>query len=416
MSGAGNSTSQGEAGSFVFNNYETNVELKSYDRFDDSDLSLKDEIVRGVYAMGFERLSPIQRIAIKPIVSGEDIVVQSHSGTGKTATFVISALQRINTEVSATQAIIVSNTRELAEQTQRVFDNLSTFMGATSYLCIGGDMSNKYMASTVQQHVVIGTPGRLCDMIKRGYVDTSQVKMIIVDEADEVLSSGFRKQVSMIFRALPEATQTVLISATIPEEMSDLLQHIMRRNYISILVKNDEITLDGIRQHYAQLDERYKMNAIIDVLRLVSFSQCVIYCNKKQRADEIHRVLTDESFKVAVLHSDLLPKERKDVLNQFVKGQFRVIVTTDVMARGIDVQQISLVVNFDMPKQPSTYIHRIGRSGRFGRQGMAINFVVPQEMPILSNIQKTYNTNIYYLPENLSELNSPLAGRSSNKE
>ena len=180
----------------------------------------------------------------------------------------------------------------------------------------------------------------------------------------------------------------------------------MRKEYISILVKDDELTLDGIKQYYVELDEKYKMNALMDVLSNVSISQAVIYCNKKQKADDIKNQMTENKFKCDVLHSDLMPKERKDVLNNFVKGYTRILVTTDVMARGIDVQQISIVINYDMPKHSQTYIHRIGRSGRFGRKGLAINFVVPNEMNILSNIQKTYNTHVYYLPKNLQTLNN----------
>jgi translation initiation factor 4A len=187
--------------------------------------------------------------------------------------------------------------------------------------------------------------------------------------------------------------------------MSELIKYILRKNYISILVKDDELTLDGIKQYYADIGENYKMNALMDVLNNVSISQGVIYCNKKQKADEIRNHLMDMSFKCAVLHSDLMPKERKLVLQDFISGSTRILVTTDMMARGIDVQQISVVINYDMPKHPQTYIHRIGRSGRFGRKGLAINFVGNHEINILSAIQKTYNTHILYLPRNLQELN-----------
>ncbi len=389
---------------YIFENYETNTPLQYYDKFED--LGLRDEVLRSIFSFGFERPSPIQRIAIKPIIEGNDCVVQSHSGTGKTATFIIGALQRIDSSIKAPQVIILSNTRELAEQHLRVFRALSDNSNVGSYLCIGGDMSNKYMAGTIRSEVIIGTPGRIGDMIKRKYIDTTDIKLIIIDEADEVLSSGFQKQVSMIFRSINNTTyQTVLISATIPPEMSDLIQYILKKDYVSILVKDDDLTLDGIKQFYADIGENYKMAALMDVLNNVSISQGVVYCNKKQKADEIKAQLQEHNFKCEVLHSDLMPRERKSVLDDFVKGKSRILITTDVMARGIDVQQISVVVNYDMPKHPQTYIHRIGRSGRFGRKGLAINFVGHNEMNILSNIQKTYNTHIMYLPRNLQELN-----------
>jgi superfamily II DNA/RNA helicase len=391
--------------SYIFENYETNIDLKYYDKFED--MNLREDVIRSIFSFGFERPSPIQRIAIKPIIDGHDCVIQSHSGTGKTATFIIGALQTLDLSLKAPQVIIISNTRELSEQHQKVFRALADYSNASSYLCIGGDMSNKYMAGTIRNEVIIGTPGRIGDMIKRKYIDTTNIKLIIVDEADEVLSSGFQKQVSMIFRSIQnELYQTVLISATIPQEMTDLIQYILKKNYVSILVKDDDLTLDGIKQYYADIGENYKMNALMDVLNNVRISQGVIYCNKKQKADEIKRQLMDNNFKCDVLHSDLMPKERKAVLNEFVSGSTRILVTTDVMARGIDVQQISVVVNYDMPKHPQTYIHRIGRSGRFGRKGLAINFVGHNEMNILSNIQKTYNTHILYLPQNLQQLNN----------
>lgn len=390
--------------SFVFENYETNTQLSYYDNFED--LNLREDVLRGIFSFGFERPSPIQRIAIKPIMEGHDCVIQSHSGTGKTATFIIGALQSLDLSLKESQVIIITNTRELAEQHQRVFKSLAGLINVSSYLCIGGDMSNKYMSGHIRNEVIIGTPGRICDMIKRKYIDTSHIKLMIVDEADEVLSSGFRKQVSAIFRSISDPNfQTILISATIPEEMSELIKHILRPNYISILVKDDDLTLDGIKQYFIEISEQYKMDALIDMLNNIRISQGVVYCNKKQKADEIKHMLSEQNFKCDVLHSDLMPKERKAVLNNFITGNSRVLITTDVMARGIDVQQISIVINYDMPKHPQTYIHRIGRSGRFGRKGLAINYVGNNEMTILSNIQKTYNTHIYHLPKDLHSLN-----------
>lgn len=395
---------ESKSDSFVFENYETNVQLSYYDNFED--FNLREDVLRGIFSFGFERPSPIQRIAIKPIMEGHDCVIQSHSGTGKTATFIIGALQSLNLELKESQVIIISNTRELAEQHQRVFKALTANTNVSSYLCIGGDMSNKYMSGNIRNEVIIGTPGRICDMIKRQHINTTHIKLMIIDEADEVLSSGFRKQVSAIFRSIVDTSfQTILISATIPEEMRELISHILRPNYISILVKDDDLTLDGIKQYFIEISEQYKMNALVDMLSNIRISQGIVYCNKKQKADEIKHMLNEEGFKCEVLHSDLLPKDRKSVLNDFVKGNSRILITTDVMARGIDVQQISIVINYDMPKHPQTYIHRIGRSGRFGRKGLAINYVGNNEMPILSNIQKTYNTHIYHLPKDLHSLN-----------
>ena len=388
----------------LFENYELSKNLSYYDIFEDPELGLKDEILKGIYNYGFEKPSQIQRVAIKPIIDGKDIVVQSHSGTGKTATFIIGLLQRIDTDLKETQCIIVSNTRELADQTYKVFKALSIYTNITCNLCIGGDMQYKYSSDNIREQVIIGTPGRISDLINKDIINNSQIKLIIIDEADDVLSTSFRKQVKTIFRKIPPNGQVVLISATIPEEMESLFNNIFKPDYLSILVKDDELTLDGITQYYIHLDEQYKVDALIDLYKFVSIGQAIVYCNKKNRADELKYILMEKSFAVSVLHGDMIQKEREEIMAEFRTGKTRILITTDILSRGIDIQQVSLVINYDMPKYPQTYIHRIGRSGRFGRKGSAINFVTKKERNILSFIQKMYNTEISPLPQNVAEI------------
>ena len=388
----------------LFENYELSKNLSYYDNFEDPELGLKDEILKGIYSYGFEKPSQIQRVAIKPIIDGKDIVVQSHSGTGKTATFIIGLLQRIDNELKETQCIIVSNTRELADQTYKVFKALSSYTKITCNLCIGGDMQYKYSSDNVKEQVIIGTPGRISDLINKDIINNSQIKLIIIDEADDVLSTSFRKQVKTIFRKIPPEGQVVLISATIPEEMESLFNNIFKPDYLSILVKDDELTLDGITQYYIHLDEQYKVDALIDLYKFVSIGQAIVYCNKKNKADELKYILMEKSFAVSVLHGDMIQKEREEIMAEFRTGKTRILITTDILSRGIDIQQVSLVINYDMPKYPQTYIHRIGRSGRFGRKGSAINFVTKKERNILSFIQKMYNTEILPLPYNVADI------------
>jgi len=388
----------------LFENYELSKNLSYYDIFEDPELGLKDEILKGIYNYGFEKPSQIQRVAIKPIIDGKDIVIQSHSGTGKTATFIIGLLQRIDTDLKETQCIIVSNTRELADQTYKVFKALSIYTNITCNLCIGGDMQYKYSSDNIREQVIIGTPGRISDLINKDIINNSQIKLIIIDEADDVLSTSFRKQVKTIFRKIPPNGQVVLISATIPEEMESLFNNIFKPDYLSILVKDDELTLDGITQYYIHLDEQYKVDALIDLYKFVSIGQAIVYCNKKNRADELKYILMEKSFAVSVLHGDMIQKEREEIMAEFRTGKTRILITTDILSRGIDIQQVSLVINYDMPKYPQTYIHRIGRSGRFGRKGSAINFVTKKERNILSFIQKMYNTEISPLPQNVAEI------------
>lgn len=388
----------------LFENYELSKNLNYYDSFEDPELGLKDEILKGIYSYGFEKPSQIQRVAIKPIIDGKDIVVQSHSGTGKTATFIIGLLQRIDNELKETQCIIVSNTRELADQTYKVFKALSVYTKITCNLCIGGDMQYKYSSDNIKEQVIIGTPGRISDLINKDIINNSQIKLIIIDEADDVLSTSFRKQVKTIFRKIPPNGQVVLISATIPEEMESLFNNIFKPDYLSILVKDDELTLDGITQYYIHLDEQYKVDALIDLYKFVSIGQAIVYCNKKNKADELKYILMEKNFAVSVLHGDMIQKEREEIMSEFRTGKTRILITTDILSRGIDIQQVSLVINYDMPKYPQTYIHRIGRSGRFGRKGSAINFVTKKERNILSFIQKMYNTEILPLPCNVADI------------
>jgi translation initiation factor 4A len=387
-----------------FENYDLSKNLEYYDSFEDPELELNDSILKGIYSYGYEKPSPIQRVGIKPIIDGKDIVIQSHSGTGKTATFIIGLLQRINQEVEETQSIIISNTRELAVQTHSVFTQLSKYTSIKCNLCIGGDLQYKYSSEYIKDHVIIGTPGRISDLLNKNIISSNSLKLIIVDEADDVLSSSFRKQVKRIFQKIPTNCQVVLVSATIPTEMSELFDSLMKPDFLSILVKDDELTLDGIIQYYVNLDEEYKLDALIDLYKYLSIGQAIVYCNKKNKADDLKYALLENNFSVSVLHGDMMQKDREDIMKEFRSGTTRILITTDILSRGIDIQQVSLVINFDMPKYPQTYIHRIGRSGRFGRKGSAINFITKKERNILNFIQKMYNTEIKPLPYNVADL------------
>ncbi len=390
-----------QEGKTFFENYIINEELPFIDKFDDERLNLKKEILDGIYDHGFDRPSPIQRIGIKPIADGKDLVLQSHSGSGKTATFVTGMLQRIDFNNPKTQAVIISNTKELSGQIYDVMLKLSKFCNITHNLSCGGDLSNRYMTNDTQCQVIVGTPGRVCDLIQKNIINSRDIQIFIVDEADEVLSSGFRKQLKFIVGNLSKDCQIVLSSATIPQEMSNTVQTLLRPNYTTILVKNEELTLDEIKQFYVALEENYKMDVLLDIYKNLSIGQCIVYCNKKHRADEICGFLQSHGYTVGVNHGDLMLSERKEVMEQFRLGKVRILITTDLLARGIDIQQISLVINFDMPKYTQTYLHRIGRSGRYGREGVAINFVTRREKNILGYIERTFGTHVNHLPQDL---------------
>jgi superfamily II DNA/RNA helicase len=389
----------------VFQNYETNVPLREFKTFDEEGFDINNDILKGIFSYGYENPTPIQRLAIKPIMEGYDIIAQSHSGSGKTATFITGILHKINQTEKTNQCIIISNTRELADQTFKVFKELTRFTKITGNLCVGGEMQNRYTDNRFNEHVIIGTPGRICDLLNRNIINGSTIKAIVIDEADDVLSSSFKKQVKRIFQNCNNEAQVILLSATIPEDMVSIFPHIMKPNYISIYVRDDEISLEGIKQYYVgNMNEHDKFPTLLEIYKVFSICQAIVYCNKKQKADELKYYLTENNYSVLVLHGDMSTEERKDVMIDFRNGKYRILITTDVLARGIDIQQVSLVINYDMPKCPETFIHRSGRGGRQGRKGLTINFVTKRDRQIFYLIEKTYSIKIEHLPESIDAI------------
>lgn len=368
-------------------------------------MNLKPEIVRGIFGLGFEAPSAIQQRAILPIVSGRDVLAQAQSGTGKTATFSISALQRIDENEKKTQALIMAPTRELALQIQRVVVSLALHMDVTVHACIGGkSVSEDIEALKSGAQIVVGTPGRVFDMIERGYFKTKDVKMFIMDEADEMLSQGFKEQIYKVFQYLPETTQAVLLSATMPKDVLDVTTKFMR-DPVRILVKKDELTLEGIKQFYVNVElDEYKLMCLIDLYDSISVTQAVIFCNTRRRVEMLTEELTKQDFTVSSIHSDMSQQDRDKIMAEFRTGSSRILICTDLLARGIDVQQVSLVINYDLPDNNENYIHRIGRSGRFGRKGVAINLLADKDITRMREIEMFYNTQIQELPADIGDL------------
>ncbi|GMM44080.1 hypothetical protein DAPK24_006550 [Pichia kluyveri] len=368
-------------------------------------MNLKSDLLRGIYGIGFENPSAIQQRAILPIVSGRDVLAQAQSGTGKTATFSISALQRINEDEKTTQALIMAPTRELALQIQRVVVSLALHLNVTVHACIGGkSIEDDVKALRNGAQIVVGTPGRVFDVIDRGIFDTKNVKMFIMDEADEMLSQGFKEQIYKVFQYLPETTQTVLLSATMPKDVLDVTTKFMR-DPIRILVKKDELTLEGIKQFYVNVEEDlYKVMVLTDLYDSISVTQAVIFCNTRKRVEMLTEELTKQDFTVSSIHSDMSQQDRDRIMAEFRTGSSRILICTDLLARGIDVQQVSLVINYDLPDNNENYIHRIGRSGRFGRKGVAINLLSERDINRMREIEMFYNTKIEELPADVGNL------------
>ncbi|CAD5116449.1 DgyrCDS5334 [Dimorphilus gyrociliatus] len=328
------------------------------EKFDD--MNLREELLRGIYAYGFEKPSAIQQRAIIPCVKGHDVIAQAQSGTGKTATFSIAILQQLDMTKRTCQALVLAPTRELAQQIQKVVIALGDYMETQCHACIGGTNVRHDMA-TLQAgvHVVVGTPGRVYDMLQRRALDPQDIKMFVLDEADEMLSRGFKEQIYDVFRALPHSSlQVVLLSATMPSDVLDVTTRFMREP-IRILVKKEELTLEGIRQFFVQVErEEWKLDTLCDLYETLTITQAVIFCNTRRKVDWLTEKMHARDFTVSAMHGDMDQKERDIIMREFRSGSSRVLTTTDLLARGIDVQQISLVINYDLPTNRENYIHR----------------------------------------------------------
>mmetsp|Transcript_10638 Transcript_10638/g.15824 ORF Transcript_10638/g.15824 Transcript_10638/m.15824 type:complete len:416 (-) Transcript_10638:224-1471(-) len=368
-------------------------------------MELREELLRGIFAYGFEKPSAIQQRAIRPILMGRDVIAQAQSGTGKTATFAISVLQKIDPAVRDCQALILAPTRELAQQIVKVVIALSDFMSISVHACVGGTAVRDDIR-TLQNgvHAVVGTPGRVYDMINRRALRIQSLQLFILDEADEMLSRGFKDQIYDVFKFLPETVQVALFSATMPLDVLDVTQRFMREP-IRILVKRDELTLEGIKQFYIAVErEEWKLDTLCDLYETLTITQAIIYCNTRRKVDWLTEKMTSRDFTVSAMHGDMDQRERDIIMREFRSGSSRVLITTDLLARGIDVQQVSLVINYDLPTNRENYIHRIGRSGRFGRKGVAINFLTQGDVRYLRDIEQFYNTQIEEMPMNVADL------------
>jgi superfamily II DNA/RNA helicase len=373
------------------------------------EMNLDDNLLRGIYSYGFEKPSTIQSQAIVPILSGKDVIVQSQSGSGKTATFVIPALQKVDMQRKQCQVLILAHTKELARQIHTRASQMGKYLKGLQYaLCIGGTdirVSKKKINSGPS--IAIGTPGRVYDMIKKNIIRASNLELVILDEADELLSEGFRQQIKDIISEIPLNSrdefnsQICILSATMPRSVLNITKHFMD-NPISIRVKHEDLTLEGIKQFYVNVDrEEYKLETFIELFQKISVGQSIVFVNTKRRADWLQNKLEENNFTISVIHSDLEQREREQVMKQYRNGQTRVLISTDLTCRGIDVQQVSLVINYDLPNDKESYLHRIGRSGRYGRKGTAINFVSNEDSWKIQSLEMFYDTEINVLPQDI---------------
>lgn len=375
-----------------------------YQSFDE--MKIPDEILRGVYAFGFERPSEIQKRGIVPIKEGRDLLAQAQSGTGKTGTFTIGSLCRIDLSQNKPQVIVIVPTRELAQQIEKVASSLGSYMGVKVFSATGGTpIRDDLRVLERGVHFIVGTPGRIYDLMNRGALNRQQIKVLVLDEADQMLEDRFKEQIMSILElGFPAETQVALFSATMPEDVIYVANKLLR-DPVRILIAPEKVTLEGITQYHVSLaKDEWKFDALCDIYKQLNVNQALIYCNKRNRAEWLAEKMGAEGFPLSYIHGEMDVEERKNRMAGFRTGSVRVLISTDLLARGIDVQQVSLVINFELPVQRENYIHRIGRSGRFGRKGTAINLIGPDEMKMMKDIESYYMTQIKELPDDLASI------------
>lgn len=376
------------------------------------DMGLSENLLRGIIAYGFERPSEIQSRGILPIIHGGDLIAQSQSGTGKTGTFSIGSLQRIDEKRYGCQVIIIAPTRELSTQIANVCSELSQYMNVNVVVCVGGDSieETRQKLNIKKPTVVVGTPGRITDLIERRYIRLDNLKLVVLDEADELLSNSFERQIRKIIGFTSKNVQICIFSATLPPSVLAIAERFLF-NPTHVLVKQEELTLDGISQFYINTgDEKYKFDTFYDIYNIISVCQTIVYVNSKQTAEMLRDKLMEKNFPVSVIHSQMAPVERSTIMKQFRSGTTRILISTDLTSRGIDIQSVSVVINYEVPnprrwrndgEKNASYIHRIGRSGRFGRKGVAINIVTNNDMVRIKELERYYRTQIEELPQDI---------------
>ena len=377
--------------------------------WEDDKIDLKNQLLRGIYSYGFETPSIIQKRVIYPILLNDekkmrDIVAQAQSGTGKTGAFSISALQIIDETIDDMQCLIVAPTHELAHQINSVINAIGKFLKIRTALFVGGvSIEDNKRAMSKNPHVVVGTPGRINDTIRRRILNVDNIKLLVIDEADEMLSAGFKDQIYKIFHRMPNKVQIGLFSATIPEELKELTKQFMR-DPVEVLVKTEQLTLQGIAQYFINLEnDSQKFETVKDLFSSINISQCIIYCNSVKRVNDLEEAMRLEDFPVKKIHGKMNKEERETNYKEFRMGGCRVLITSDLFSRGIDIQQVGIVINFDIPKSEHTYLHRIGRSGRWGRKGIAINLQTKYDIKRLKRFEDYYHTQIMEMPMNYIE-------------
>lgn len=359
---------------------------------------LKPELMMGIFEKGFEKPSPIQEEAIPAILAGKNVLARAKNGTGKTAAFIIPCLEKVDADKNAVQVLIMVPTRELALQTSSIVKEISKHMAIETMVTTGGtSLRDDIMRLYSAVHVLVGTPGRVLDLAKKDIVDLSQCDTLIMDEADKLLSPEFQIVLEQIIAKMPEKRQICLFSATFPATVKNFKNKFLAEARIINLM--DELTLRGITQYYVFLEEKQKVHCLNTLFSKLEINQSMIFCNTNKRVEMLALKITELGYSCFYIHSKMDQPDRNRVFHDFRNGGTRNLVSSDLFTRGIDIQSVNCVVNFDFPKNAETYLHRIGRSGRFGHLGLAINLITYEDRFNLYRIEQELGTEILPIPE-----------------
>ncbi|HRI47771.1 MAG TPA: DEAD/DEAH box helicase [Ignavibacteriaceae bacterium] len=364
-----------------------------------ADIALSKELHKAIVDLGYEEATPIQSQSIPVLLNGDDAIGQAQTGTGKTAAFGIPAIEMLNTSLRDTQVIILCPTRELAIQVSEEMNKLAKYKKDVSFLPVYGGQPIERQLKALKKgvQIIIGTPGRVLDHIERGTIHLESVRLVVLDEADEMLDMGFRDDIELILKTTPKKRQTVMFSATMPKAILELTKK-YQRNPKQIKVVHEVLTVPNTEQIYFEVKERNKLEALSRIIDLYNLKLSLIFCNTKRGADELVEQLQARGYSVDGLHGDMKQSTREKVLNKFRKGNIEILVATDVAARGLDIDNVEAVFNYDMPQDEEYYVHRIGRTGRAGKSGKAFTFVSGREIFKLRDIQKYIKTKVKLMP------------------
>lgn len=364
-----------------------------------TDFHLNYDLLRGIYEAGYNRPSPIQWEAVPAILLGKDVLARAKNGTGKTASYLIPILDNINVTKNTVQAVILVPNRELALQTSACMLRLGKYINVKVTCLVGGTQTQDDVLRIKQgAHAVVATPGRLLDISNRMPEVLRNCQYFVLDEADKLLSDDFIDTAKQIMSRIPSTAQKLLFSATFPASVSSFIHAYMNKENLREINLMEDLALKGLTQYYVYLDEKDKIRSIHALLRRLKIVQCIIFCNSVKRVEMLAKSITDRNISCYYIHSKMSQGERNEVFARFCDGKAKNLVASDVFTRGIDVQSVNVVINFDLPNTPETYLHRIGRSGRFGHYGLAINLITEADKEILYKIEHKLNTEITALP------------------